>query len=150
MLHFTRPIAPWSQPSAWAENPTGDISTGSIGSLLHPCCIGLQARQISTQRAEIQLTESEGMFDEGLTTGIIVAIKFRISGILVEFLRHHVHFKKLLRYSAGTDVAYVCDHAADGFDAPPFAPYSELAIQFTLRCPQGACILTVVLRGKPL
>ena len=119
---------PWSQPSARAENPPGDISTGSTGSLLHPCCIGLQARQISTQRTEIQLTESEGMLEEGLTTGIIVAIKFRIHGILIEFLRQHVYSKKLLRHSVGRDVAYVCDHAADGFDSPPVAPYLELAI----------------------
>ena len=90
------------------------------------------------------------MLDEGLTTGIIVAIKFRILVILIEFLRQHVYSKKLLRHSVGRDVAYVCDHAADGFDSPPFAQYLELAIEFILRCPQGACILTVVLRGKLL
>ena len=95
---------------------------------MHPCCIGLQARQISTQRTEIQLTESEGMLDEVLTTGIIVAIKLIILVILIDFLRQHNYSTKLLRHSVGRDVAYVCDHAADGFDSPPFAPYLELAI----------------------
>ena len=71
--------------------PFGDISTGSTGYLLQPCSISLQVCQILTQRTEIQNTESEGVVDEGLTTGIIDAIKFRIVAKLVEsFTTAHV------------------------------------------------------------
>ena len=73
--------------------PFGDISTGSTGYLLQPCSISLQVCQILTQRTEIQNTESEGVVDEGLTTGIIDAIKFRIVAKLVEsFTTAHVLF----------------------------------------------------------